>query len=76
MALYNTLFISWPQLGVQACEQSAALLGSPLGSNQPKQLHKQASVAPSCARRVDVPDFFPSFKPRVKKKPFCRLAPL
>lgn len=37
-------------------------LASPLGSEQPKQLPKQASVVPSCAQdRPGVPDFFLGF---------------
>lgn len=39
------------------------------GSEQPKQLPKQASVVPSCAQDgPDVPDFLSRFQQRAKKK--------
>lgn len=52
-------------------------LASPLGSEQPKQLPKQASVVPSCAQDgPGVPDFFLGFNSGAKKKSFCRLTRL
>lgn len=44
-------------------------LASPLGSEQPKQLPKQASVVPSCAQDgPGVPDFFLGFNSGRKRK--------